>query len=363
MTKISGKVSWFGGPEDMGVDPDEGLAFISDVDQAPHLFLPEQPPGTTGLARRLDPDAYYVACRWDYDVTPKAMLLETMALVRAVRTGASRIAYPADWGPHEDTGRVADISPGLMDVLGIETDDEVEIIFPFQQRGTDMAYNSVVISSGHGKYVRGASGILDEVDEARKVVERVAEELRSRNVNVTTYHDDVSQSQNENLNRIVDFHNSKTRDLDVSVHFNAYVETDKPMGTETLYVTQAALAGEMSMAIAEAGDLIDRGAKKRTDLFFLNNTAMPSILIETCFVDSVADADAYGSSFGEICDAIASVLGGAEEVIEQPPPGQERPPGERPPRPERPPVQPATVRIDFEVTGNVTLIVNGVPVT
>ena len=109
------------------------------------------------------------------------------------------------------------------------------------------------------------------------------------------------------------------------------------------------------------GDLIDRGAKKRTDLFFLNNTAMPSILIEVCFVNSVADADAYGSSFGEICDAIASVLGGAEEVIEQPP-GPGEPPGERPPRPERPPVQPATVRIDFEVTGNVTLIVNGVPV-
>ena len=26
----------------------------------------------------------------------------------------------------------------------------------------------VVLSSGHGKYVRGAAGILDEVDEARK---------------------------------------------------------------------------------------------------------------------------------------------------------------------------------------------------
>jgi hypothetical protein len=29
------------------------------------------------------------------------------------------------------------------------------------------------MSSGHGKYVRGACGILDEVDEARKVVECV----------------------------------------------------------------------------------------------------------------------------------------------------------------------------------------------
>jgi N-acetylmuramoyl-L-alanine amidase len=210
-----------------------------------------------------------------------------------------------------------------------------------------MACNRVVISSGHGMYVRGASGILDEVDEARKVVERVADELRNRGVDVATYHDDVSLSQNENLNRIVDFHNSKTRDLDISVHFNAYVETDKPMGTEVLFVTQGELAGEMSKAIAEAGDFIDRGAKKRTDLFFLNNTAMPSILIETCFVDSSADADSYGSNFGEICDAIASVLGGAEQETEPP----------------KPPTQAATIRLDVEVTGDITIIINGVPIT
>ena len=71
------------------------------------------------------------------------------------------------------------------------------------------------------------------------------------------------------------------------MHFNAYVETDKPMGTEVLFVTQPTLAGEMSAAIANAGDFIDRGAKKRTDLFFLNSTEMPAILIETCFVDSI----------------------------------------------------------------------------
>jgi len=180
-----------------------------------------------------------------------------------------------------------------------------------------MTYSRIVISSGHGKHVRGASGILDEVDEARKVVERVADELRERNVHVITYHDDVSTTQNENLNRVVDFHNAQTRDLDVSVHFNAYVETTKPMGTECLYITQSALAAQISAAIADCG-FIDRGAKKRTDLFFLTSTAMPAILIETCFVDSTADADAYGSQFGEICAAIAAVLGGESDVA--PPP-------------------------------------------
>ena len=30
---------------------------------------------------------------------------------------------------------------------------------------------TIIISSGHGKYIRGASGYLDEVDEARRVVD------------------------------------------------------------------------------------------------------------------------------------------------------------------------------------------------
>jgi hypothetical protein len=179
-----------------------------------------------------------------------------------------------------------------------------------------MSYNRIVISSGHSTKCQGAVGILNEVAEATRVVDRVADELRHRGVDVVTFHDTVSTSQNENLNRIVDFHNSQARDLDVSVHFNAYVECTKPMGTEVLYVTQSALAGQVSLAISNAGDFINRGPKKRTDLFFLNNTAMPAILIEVCFVDSEADADNYNAYFDLICEAIAGVLGGEQEWIE-----------------------------------------------
>jgi hypothetical protein len=46
------------------------------------------------------------------------------------KNGNEFLAYPADWGPHEDTNRAADISPGLMDALGIETDDEIEVVYP-----------------------------------------------------------------------------------------------------------------------------------------------------------------------------------------------------------------------------------------
>jgi hypothetical protein len=128
-----GKCSWFGGPNDEGVAPDEPLAFIYEIEDAPHLFLAVQPEGTTGLARRLNPHVHYIACRWDYDETPRDLLLDQVAVVRAPKTGREMLAFPADWGPHEDTGRVADLSPGLMEDLGITTDDEVEVEFPFSR--------------------------------------------------------------------------------------------------------------------------------------------------------------------------------------------------------------------------------------
>lgn len=134
--KLIGMASWFGGPDDDGVGPNEGLAFIHDVSEAPYLFLDEQPEGTTGLARRLNPDMPYIACRWDYDVTPVEMLLECVALVRAPESGRTLLAIPADWGPHEDTGRIADISPGLMDALGIQTDEIIEVVFPFNPKNS-----------------------------------------------------------------------------------------------------------------------------------------------------------------------------------------------------------------------------------
>jgi hypothetical protein len=201
----------------------------------------------------------------------------------------------------------------------------------------------IVISSGHGKYIRGASGYIDEVDEARKVVEQTADVLRDSGVGVDVFHDNTSHDQSTNLSTIVNYHNSRSRDLDVSIHFNAYQTTSKPMGVECLFVTQQSLAQKVSQAIADAGDFIDRGPKKRTDLYFLNNTNEPAILVETCFVDSKADVDLYHKFFTHICDALAEAISGIKPPDEADRPDRpERPPAERPPisRPpgeERPP--------------------------
>ena len=66
-----------------------------------------------------------------------------------------------------------------------------------------MSYKCICISSGHGKYVRGAAGIIDEVDEARRVIEQLALSLRDRGVEVETFHDNTCQVP---VRKLVDHH-------------------------------------------------------------------------------------------------------------------------------------------------------------
>src|SRR5262245_13906850 len=145
---------------------------------------------------------------------------------------------------------------------------------------------SIVISPGHGLRIRGARGNpvppqMDEVDEARRIVDKIAGYLRQANVPVQVVKDDVSTTQSANLNYLVNHHNALTRDLDVSVHMNCYNHTAS--GVEVLYVTQQSLAAEVSAAISRVLNIPNRGAKKRTDLAFLNNTEEPAVLLEVAF--------------------------------------------------------------------------------
>lgn len=136
----------------------------------------------------------------------------------------------------------------------------------------------------------------------------IADDLKLLGHEVVTFNDDESTTQSENLDAIVDWTNAQDAQLAVSIHFNAYVPTSGPRGTEVLFVTQDQLADMVVDAIAEASGLINRGPKERHDLAFLNGTEVPAILIETAFVDSATDAKLYNQHFSAICSAIASAI-------------------------------------------------------
>ena len=178
-----------------------------------------------------------------------------------------------------------------------------------------MAYNQVNISSGHSINCQGAADIINEVTEARKVVDRVYEIIKASGKACYKYHD-TSSSSSQNLVNIVNWHNGFKDGVDVSIHFNAYTHTNKAMGTEVCYYSNSYLATVVSKEIANAGGFIDRGAKQRTGLYFLKNTNKPAILIEVCFVDSITDVVLYEANFEKICQAIAKSLIGTITISE-----------------------------------------------
>jgi hypothetical protein len=128
-----GKMSYFGGPNDHGVAADEGLALFEQSDTAKYqrLFLATQPAGTTGLARRLNPEVHYIAMRWNYDLTTRAYLRDARVMVRNPETEREAFAQPVDWGPNIKTGRIADLSPSLAEYLGLKTDDQCVVTVPY----------------------------------------------------------------------------------------------------------------------------------------------------------------------------------------------------------------------------------------
>ena len=195
----------------------------------------------------------------------------------------------------------------------------------------------IVISAGHSAIVRGAEGPepwgLDEYDENVRVTNRVAELLRSAGVDVTAVIDTHSTTQDANLNWLISEHNKRTRDRDISIHFNHNGTTDGTRGVEVYYGSDRDWAADISAEIAIASGLVDRGAKDGTHLKWVRETEMPAQLIEVAFVNARGDVDIYHRHFEDICRAIAESIG--DIVI-----GTVPPPIERPPGPEEPPHEP-----------------------
>jgi len=203
----------------------------------------------------------------------------------------------------------------------------------------------IVISAGHSSIVRGANGPspwgLDEFDENVRVATRVAELLNSHGVSTDLVIDTHSDDQDENLNWLISEHNRRTRDRDVSIHFNSNGTTDGTRGTEAYYGSSAGheIAADVASEIAIASGLTDRGAKDGDHLKWVRETEEVAVLVEVCFVNARGDCDIYRQRFENICRAIAEAVGEVTIVSEPPPIGERppiEPPPERPPRPQWP---------------------------
>ena len=157
----------------------------------------------------------------------------------------------------------------------------------------------LAIDIGHNvPYDTGAVGIRREDDLNRLVGNALISKLRERGINVVNCTPNTAKSLNDS----------------VSIHHNA---CPGGYGAEVLCIKnnyQDGLSTKVGEAIlkelASLG-LRNRGVKDRRDLYVINNTSMPALIVECAFVDSSLDMANYNPEktataiYKGICTALA----------------------------------------------------------
>ena len=166
------------------------------------------------------------------------------------------------------------------------------------------------VHGGHNSIIQGANSqygkehILD-----RQVKDALIAKLRGLGHTVYDCTDEVGTTQNAILYNIVNKCNAHKVDLDISLHLNAY--NGSANGVEVCYYDQQALAAKISKQLSDDIGWSNRGAKPRTDLYVLNNTHAPAILIEMGFIDNAGDMAKWNVDkiAGSICYALTGSRG------------------------------------------------------
>ena len=152
----------------------------------------------------------------------------------------------------------------------------------------------IAVRGGHCPKVRGASAIIDELTEDRKVKDSVIKYLKQIGHEVL----DVTPPNNTNLSQSdliygVDSANHFGADLFISIHFNkAYDIYNGTLGSEVCVYSPFDTAQRVVNGLANLG-FKNRGQKVRTNLYELKHSKMKSMIIEVCFVEATGDVTLY----------------------------------------------------------------------
>ena len=158
---------------------------------------------------------------------------------------------------------------------------------------------NIKIRAGHNFQSPGASALIDETSEARKVTASLIKYLKALGNDVT----DVTpgdMDSNSDLVYGVSIANNQGADLFISIHFNkAYNHYDGAIGSECWVYSKSdniTLDEQVATRIVNAlGSLgfKNRGVKESTELYELKSTKMASVIVEVCFVEATEDVALY----------------------------------------------------------------------
>lgn len=175
----------------------------------------------------------------------------------------------------------------------------------------------ICVRGGHNYNIKGAIDIIDEVIEDRKIYKSVIKYLKIDGHTVYDGTPERTTTKSEDLAYGVNIANKNNVDLFVSIHLNASKHTTNAVGCEVIHhqtsTTGRSYAVRIEQNISKLG-FKSRGSKADIrGLYELNHTKMPAIIVESFFVDSVADVDLYNKvGIDRLGKAIAEGIVGHE---------------------------------------------------
>lgn len=158
-----------------------------------------------------------------------------------------------------------------------------------------MAIKKIAVRGGHTEKATGASALIDELTEDRKVKEAVIKYLRKLGYEVLDVTPPVNYTSNASTDLAygVNKANEWGADLFVSIHFNkAYDSYNGALGSEVCVYSEHEIAQRVVNTLGALG-FKNRGQKVRTNLYELKNTKMKAMIVETCFVEATEDVALY----------------------------------------------------------------------
>jgi len=177
----------------------------------------------------------------------------------------------------------------------------------------------VTVHGGHnpsGRIACGASDFLDESKEDRYITKKVIKLLKKNGIKAVNCTVNNGTSQSDVLHRICAKCNAVTdADMHISIHFNSgrndRAGDGRTWGTEVLLTQNAGDKGDIAKRICNQMSKLgftNRGVKISSNLYFLNHTKAPAILVEVCFVDDMDDCMLYKADRMDVAEVIVQAL-------------------------------------------------------
>ena len=162
-----------------------------------------------------------------------------------------------------------------------------------------MKLNCIGIDIGHNlRCDVGAVGIRREDELNLLVGKALIKRFVAKGIKVVECLPSSASSHRDSLSKRCIEANYGNVDIFISIHHNA---CPGGYGSECLCIKggqQNALSERLSKVMLEEVCKLgfrNRGAKDRRDLYVINNTTMPAIIVECAFVDSARDMNGYDS--------------------------------------------------------------------